>query len=168
MDTEQMTRASRPARQLAAGLGLLLGLGGLAVVGCSTVGKPVLPVLGSIDIPGVPMTRVSDVTAEVFHDHGYKVGTLGWGPLTFERDGSVMNNVAYGNWMGPRIRERVKVTLTELSGGGCRIECSATLVRNEGEPVEDEVTIHKWNGPKYQNLLREVAKRLNAPPVKPK
>jgi hypothetical protein len=170
MNLEQMREASRPGGQLAAGLALVLavGLGGLAGAGCSSIGKRALPVLGSVEIRGVPIERVSDVTAEVFHDHGYKVADRGYTTLTFVRDGSAMSNVAYGNWMGSRIRERARVSLIELSGGGYKLECSATLVRNEGEPVEDEITISKWHGPKYQKLLREVARRLKAPPVEPK
>jgi hypothetical protein len=152
-----------------AGLALLLavGLGGGLGAGCSSVGKPASPVLGSVEIRGVPIERIRDVTSEVFHDHGYKVAASGWTTLTFEREGSLMNDIAYGNWMGSRIRVRVKATLTELSGGGCKIECSAHLVRNEGEPVEDEVKVNRLHGHKYQKMLHEVAKRLHAPPVKP-
>jgi len=153
-----------------AGLALLLAvcLGGGLGAGCSTVGKPISPLLGSVEIRGVPIERIRDVTAEVFHDHGYKVAALGWTTLTFEKEGSLMNDLAYGNWMGSRVRVRVKASLLEVPGGRCKIECSASLVRNVGEPVEDEVKVNQLHGHKYQKMLREVAKRLHAPPIKPK
>lgn len=70
--------------------------------------------------------------------------------------------------MGARVVVRVKVLVFELSGGGCRLECSASLVRNEGEPVEDEVKVNQLHHRKYQSLLNEVAKRLRAQPLPPK
>ena len=169
MNIQRMAAAWRHAEQRAAGLALLLTLGliGGLGAGCTSVGKPISPVLGRVEIRGAPIERIRDVTTEVFHDHGYRVLASGWTTLTFEREGSLMNDIAYGNWMGSRIRVRVKVTLDELSGGGCKVECSAHLVRNEGEPVEDEVKVSKLHGHKYQKMLHEVAKRLHAPPVKP-
>jgi hypothetical protein len=170
INIETIATARRPTARLAAGLALLLAvcLGGWVGAGCSTVGKPVSPLLGSVEIQGATIEAIRDVTAEVFRDHGYKVVSSGWMKLIFEREGSLMNDLAYGNWMGKRIRVRAKATLIELPGGGFKIECSASLVRNEGEPVEDEVKVSKLHGHKYQKMLHEVAKRLHAPPVKPK
>jgi hypothetical protein len=170
MNIATLAPARRPAAQAAAVWALLLAvcLGGWAGAGCTSVGKPAAPLLGTIEIRDAPVERVCDVASQVFHDHGYKVCSNGWTTLIFERDGSLLNDLAWGNWMGARIRVRVKVSVIELSGGGCRLECSASLVRNEGEPVEDEVKVNRLHHRKYQSLLDEVANRLRAPPPKPK
>jgi hypothetical protein len=169
MCMEIISKAPRRGARLAPGLELLLAvaLAGLASAGCSSVGKPASPVLGHVEIPEVKIEAVRDTTAQVFHDEGFKVLSNGWTTLTFGTEGSAMDDLTYGNWMGKRIRVRAKVTITELSNGGCRLECSASRIRNEGEPVEDEIKIGKMHGHRYQMMLQEVAKRLQAPPVKP-
>ena len=108
MNIQRIATAWRHAEQRPACLALWLAvcLGGGLGAGCSTVGKPVSPLLGSVEIRGVPIERIRDVTTEVFHDHGYRVLASGWTTLTFEREGSLMNDIAYGNWMGSRIRVR--------------------------------------------------------------
>jgi hypothetical protein len=169
MKMKTVSDVRRRGAQPAPGLALLLALSLCALwgAGCSSVGKPASPILGRVEIPDATVEAVRDTTSQVFHDEGFKVLSTGYTTLTFDTEGSAMDDLSYGNWMGKRIRIRAKVTITELSTGGCRLECTASRVRNEGEPVEDEIKIGKMHGHRYQMMLQEVAKRLHAPPVKP-
>jgi hypothetical protein len=146
------------------GLCALLAVSSVALpgVGCRTVGKSDPAQIASVEIHGHPLPRVRDVTAEVFHEHGYEVMKRGWVDLVFEREGSSMNNIAYGNWMGSGIWVRAKVRIADISPEESRIDCEAFLLRNRGEPTEEEIKIRKIHSHQYQKLLNEVAKRLKA------
>jgi hypothetical protein len=128
--------------------------------GCSSIEKPASARFASIEIQDQPHERVRDVTAEVFRDHGYLVTRNGWADLIFEREGSTMNNLAYGNWMGGRVWVRVKAAISDLSARNCRLQCEAFILRNRGEALEEEIRITKVHSRPYQDLLDEVAKRL--------
>jgi hypothetical protein len=138
---------------------LLLG------AGCSSTGKPDTQPLAWVQVHGQPPERVRDVTAEVFREHGYQVTRRGYVNLVFERQGSTMNNLSYGNWMGKGVFVRVKATVVDISPGNCRVECEAFVLRNRGEVLEEEIRINKLHRHPYQELLDEVAKRLKVSPT---
>jgi hypothetical protein len=147
-------------------------LAGFLTAGCSSTEKPASARFASVEIKGQPHERVRDVTAEVFHDHGYLVTRNGWADLVFEREGSAMNNLAYGNWMGKRVWVRVKAAIFDSSARSCRLQCEAFILRNRGEALEEEIRITKVHSRPYQDLLDEVARRLggtmtNAVPTRP-
>jgi len=142
-------------------------LGAFLGAGCSSSGKKEPTPFASVQIHDQAVDRVCEVTAEVFHDHGYKVTRNGAGNFFFEKKGSLANDLAYGNWMGERIWVRVKATVDEMSTGNCQIRCEAFLLRNHGEPLEEEIRITKLHSSQYQEILDEVALRLNSKAVKP-
>ena len=135
--------------------------------GCSSTGKSDSAEFAAVEIHGQPPERVCDVAAEVFLEHGYKVKRQGWARLFFEKEGSAMNNLAYGNWMGGRVWVRVKVSVVEASANTCRVKGEAFLLRNRGEPLEEEIRIRKLHSRPYQELLDEVAKRLGGKAAEP-
>ena len=135
--------------------------------GCKSTEKSHPDHLASVEIHGHPVERVRDVTSQVFLENGYRVTLNGWAKLVFEKEGSNMNNIAYGNWMGSGIWIRVKASIFETSPGNCRLDCDAFLLRNRNEPVEEEIKISKLHNRPYQKLLNEVVKRLARETVKP-
>ncbi len=135
----------------------------LATPGCRSAATQDPVRFASVEIPGQTHERVRDVAAEVFRDHGYLVTRNGWDGLVFEREGSAMNNLAYGNWMGGRVWVRVKATIFDVSGRQCRLQCEAFILRNRGEALEEEIRIRKVHNRAYQELLDEVARRLGGP-----
>jgi hypothetical protein len=132
--------------------------------GCSSTDKGDLNALVSIVIHGHPVERVREVTAQVFRDDGYKVTRNGYAKLIFEKQGSTLNNISYGNWMGGGVWVRVKAALFEVSPNTCRIECEAFVLRGRGEALEEEIRINKLHRHPYQELLNEVSKRLSTTP----
>ncbi len=164
--THHASRPRIPAVLLAA------CVAGLLAAGCSSTGKTASARFASVEIQGQRHERVRDVTAEVFRDHGYLVTRNGWADMVFEREGSAMNNIAYGNWMGKRVWVRVKAAVTDMSAARCQVKCEAFVVRNRGESLEEEIQLTKVQSGQYKDLLNEVAKRLGAVapgpvPVKP-
>lgn len=146
---------------------LAVCLGALLGAGCSSTGKSEPVHFASVRIQGQAPERVSDVATEVFLEHRYKVTRKGWAHLTFEKEGSTMNNIAYGNWMGGGVWVRVKVSVEEVLAGTCDLKCEAFLVRNRGESLEEEIRIKKLHSGQYQELLDEVAARFKGAMAKP-
>ena len=144
------------------GFGSLLAVCVIALLsaGCQSTPTPEIVPFASVEIHGHPVDRVRDVTAQVFNEHGYELMKRGWVDLVFEKEGSTMNNIAYGNWMGSGIWVRVRAKITDISPGESRINCEACLLRNRGEPTEEEIRINKLHRHPYQKLLNEVVKRL--------
>ena len=140
-----------------------VGLGALLLAGCSSPGKPDSARFASVLIRGHTVDQARDVTSQVFHADGFKVIKKGWANLVLEKEGSSMNNIAYGNWMGSGIWVRAKVTIVDIAPSECRIDCEAFLVRNKDEAAEDEIKINKLHRHHYQKLLDEVSKRLSTP-----
>lgn len=146
---------------------LAVCLAGVLAGGCSSTEKTASARFASVEVQGQPHERVRDVTADVFREHGYLVTRNGWADLVFEREGSAMNNVAYGNWMGKRVWIRVKAAVTDPSASKCHVKCEAFIIRNRGEALEEEIRITKMQGGQYQDLLDEVAMRLTGVTTKP-
>jgi hypothetical protein len=147
-------------------------LAAVAATGCRSAATQEPLRFASVVIHGQPHERVRDVTAEVFLEHGYRVARNGWADLIFEREGSTMNNLAYGTLMSGRVWVRVKASVVDNSPGTCRLACEAFVLQNRGEALEEEIRITKIHNRPYQELLDEVAKRLsgtttNAVPAKP-
>jgi hypothetical protein len=151
---------SEPRRWRLAGL-LAICLGLSLCVGCSSTPKPDSDPLAYVEIHGQPHEKVADMAAQVFHDHGYTVTRNGWAHLVFEKQGSTMNDIAYGDWLDGRLWVRVKVSVVEVSPNTCRLECEAFLLRGRGHALEEEIRINKLHSHKYHQLLKEVAKRLS-------
>ena len=86
--------------------------------------------------------------------------------LICEKQGSSMDNVAYGNWTGGEpVYVRVKVEAVLLSQGTCRLQCLAYKVRDKGSfAFEEEVKVAGMGSHAYQKMLNEVAAKLKAPP----
>src|SRR2546421_768191 len=64
------------------------------------------------------------ISLAVFHDHGYKAPVATLAKMVFEKEGTSMDDAAYGNWMGGTpvwIRVKVKVRSEERRvGKECR------------------------------------------------
>jgi hypothetical protein len=133
-----------------------------ATAGCRSAPTQDPLQFASVVIHDQPHERVRDATAKVFVEHGYRVAKNGWADLVFEREGSTMNNLAYGTLMTGRVWVRVKVAIVEAMPGTCRLDGDAFVLRGRGEVLEEETKITKVHNRPYQDLLNEVAKRLKA------
>jgi hypothetical protein len=155
---------TRPRRRLdAAAIMAVIGLAVLLAAGCKTNDKPESAQFASVDIRGRPVDLIRSATADVFHEHGYKAESESLATLVFDKEGSAMNNLAYGNWMGTPVGTRVRLNFVPIGEYSFRIECHAFIVRNKGEVLEDEITINGIHRGQYQKMLDEIAKRLVRP-----
>jgi hypothetical protein len=134
---------------------------GLLAGGCSsTKDKPESARFAAVEVVVHNTEKLRSVTADVLHEHGYKAATGSVSTLVFEKQGSSLNNLAYGNWMGTGIWSRVKISFVPVSGDVFRLEAHAFLVRNKGEVLEEEMPVSNIHSGQYQKMLNEIAKRL--------
>ena len=165
---KQFTHCHSPRLRL--NLTLLLALCFCAFLGsgCRSAGKHSSGGFASVVIQGNTPGQIREVTLDVFSKHGYKVAGVGYPNLVFEKQGSRLDNAAYGNWTGSPPWIRVKAAVIPVSEATFRLECKAALVRDKGQAAfEEEIKIRNFQAGPYQKLLDEVAARLNGKPPVP-
>lgn len=144
-------------------LGTLFVLAGCLVSGsgCRSTHVPASATFASVVISGNTPGQIRDAAVEVFSHHGYTVAQADPGNLVFEKEGSKMNNVAYGNWLGDTpVWLRVKAAIVPMEAMSCRLQCHAYMVRDRGGATEEEITLSRFHNGQYQKLLDQVAEKF--------
>src|SRR5262252_1292430 len=120
-------------------LALLASL--LACSGCHSVNQPASASFASVVISNRSIEEVRRTTALVFNQAGYQTAPLAPGDFAFEKDGSPMSQFAHGGWLeDSRVRERVRTQVVPLGDGTWRLQCTASMVRDPGDPrFEEEI-----------------------------
>ena len=115
----------------------------------------------SVQIQGNTPGQISLVAAEVFRENGYKVVQLQPTGLIAEKQGSRMNDIAYGDWLGDSpVWVRVELSIRQISETICGVQCRAYIVRDYGAASEEQLKLsHLQSGP-CKKILDEVAARL--------
>ncbi len=136
--------------------------------GCRSASKHKSGGFASVIIQGNTPGQIREVTIDVFSKHGYKNAGPGYTNLVFEKEGSRMDNAAYGNWTGSPPWIRVKTAIIPVSETTFLLQCKAALVRDKGQAAfEEEIKISNFRAGPYQKLLDEVAARLTGTPPAP-
>ena len=129
--------------------------------GCQTAEKPAGAAFASVLIDDHTANEIRDVAVEVFHDDGYKAPKATISNMLFEKEGSQVNNMTYGNWMGENVWIRVRAAVVPISEKTCRLQCQAYMVRDKGGASEEEVKLGHFHRKAFQKLLDEAGARLN-------
>lgn len=142
----------------------VMGLVGLAGLGCKSGTDPASVSFASVSIQHSTTDQVKQATLAVFAENGYEVALSKGEQIVFEKQGSAMNQVAYGGWIaGQDVWVRVPVTIVPLAPGSHRVECRAYMVRNKGDTFfEEEVKLSRVRKKPYQKMLKDVAARLES------
>ena len=134
-------------------IGCLIG-----IFGCQSTDPAGSPHLASVLISGNTPGQIRDAAIDIFRQNGYQTVQTDSARFVFEKQGSGMNNLAYGNWLGDTpIWIRVKATIVPAGEMTFRLQCSACLVRDLGSASEEELPLSKVHKGKYQKLLEQVA-----------
>jgi hypothetical protein len=136
-------------------------LGAILMTGCQTSEKSADASFASVMINDYTPNEIRDVVVEVFRNDGYKAAKASFSNIVLEKEGSKMNNMSYGNWMGENVWIRVKAAVVPTTEKTCRLQCQAYMVRDKGGAVEEEVKLGYFHRKQFQNMLYEVRSRLN-------
>ncbi|HEY5913251.1 MAG TPA: hypothetical protein VJA21_21880 [Verrucomicrobiae bacterium] len=118
--------------------------------------------LASVVIKGHSAAEVTLAAQQVFIENGYEKGPVKTGGLVFEKRGSGMNTLVYGDWSGKPVWFRVKVYLRQVGAPNTVLfDCDAFRVLERGDPhFEEEHKLTKLHRGTYQELLDKVSHRL--------
>src|SRR5437879_5435894 len=127
----------------------------LGLLGCQSTNKSASSSFASIEIRNKNPIQIREAALAVFHDHGYKAPVATLAKMVFEKEGTSMDNAAYGNWMGGTpVWIRVKVKVLPVAENVYGLECLAFYVRDKGRAAfEEEVKMINLRGRPYQKLL---------------
>jgi hypothetical protein len=128
--------------------------------GCHSTDQPASS-FASTTISGNTPGQIRDAALLVFREDGYRAAQLDPGALIFEKEGTRMNEIAYGNWLGDiPVWVRVKASVVPYGEMTYRLQCQAFMVRDRGTGAEEEVALGGLHRGPYQKLLDKVAQRL--------
>lgn len=143
------------------GPALLLGLIWI-VAGCHSQPSVSSSRLASVVITNKPIAEVEAMTRTVFTEHGYQAARGKSSQLVFEKEGTGMNTLVYGDWSSKKVWVRVKVYFQELnSAEQVLLECDAFMVGDHGDiHFEEEHKLTRVHRGRFQDLLNEVSQQL--------
>jgi hypothetical protein len=145
--------------------GLLVACG-LAATGCAHDDTPYSASFASVKIKDKSPNQIYGAVVTVFTGDGYTLAAKTSEFLVFEEEGSRMDKLAYGSWVGETpVYVRVKVSMIAMPEKDTwRLQCNAYKVRNKGDMLEDEVKIPNRRSRPFQDLLDKVADHLQNQP----
>ena len=136
---------------------LLVGL----FAGCQSPNGTGSHRLASVMIKNRPVRDIEAATEIVFTEYGYKMQRTGPQRFTFEKEGTTMNQMAYGDWSGKPVQVRVQLNIREVNATETLVECDAYMVASPGGGQFEEATkLSMFRKGPYQELLNDIKARL--------
>jgi hypothetical protein len=142
--------------------------------GCATTKHPESNRMASIVVTNVPSAQIEAALNTVFKKHSFEEGKPMDDEIVFQRPGSVMSGVIYGDWYSGGVWERVKIFTRELDSARTVVECDGYMVQEHEDPMfQTEKRQYRTKKHHLQDLMDEVAAELKhpsppPPPPKPK
>ena len=127
--------------------------------GCATI-EPGAPV-AAVNVRARSSFEVKDVVERVFNADGYRTSGRAYDSVTFDKEGTNIDRITYGNWIGGEVSKRARVTVVEKGEGVFRVRCTPLIVRDPNDVAfEDEHRRMQLFSPHYSRLLREVKREF--------
>jgi hypothetical protein len=167
----KQSRAVLPCRA-GASTGALVVLLALAVAvlttGCRSTKNPYSNRMASIVVTNQPSDQIEAALQTVFKNHGYEEGKADGDELVFQKQGSIMSGVVYGDWYSGGVWERIKIYQRALDSARTVVECDGYMVQEHEDPLfQKEKREYGTKKGHLRDLLNEVAKELKNPTPAP-
>jgi hypothetical protein len=132
------------------------------LTGCKSPPKTPSNRLASVVIKNRTPDEIEAATRTIFEKYGYELSTRReGGAMMFERQGTFMNGLFYGDWYSGGVWERVKVYHIDMEPGATLLDCDAYMVQEHDDPFfQSERKPYKSRRHVYQKILEEVVKEL--------
>jgi len=145
--------------------GALVVLLSLAVavltVGCRSTKTSVSKRMASIIVTNQSSEQIEAAIGTVFENHAYEEGRSEEDELVFQKPGSFMSGVVYGDWYSGGVWERIKIYRRELDSARTVVECDGYMVQEHEDPLfQKEKREYGTKKGHLQKLLDEVAAEL--------
>src|SRR5678815_5455255 len=109
---------------------VVLGFFASIATGCKSTPKTPSNRLASVIITNRTPGEIEAATRMVFEKHDYELSARrDGGAMVFEKQGTWMNGMVYGDWYSGGVWERVKVFHIEIEPGSTLLDCNAYMVQ---------------------------------------
>ena len=140
----------------------------MLTAGCGTTKPRVSNRMASIVVTNQPSEKIDAALRTVFKGHGYEEGKPEDDELVFQKPGSFMSTMIYGDWYSGGVWERIKVYQREMDINRTVIECDGYMVQEHEDPLfQNEKREHSTKKGHLQDLLQEVPHELMRTPSEP-
>ncbi len=132
-----------------------------AAVGCAH--NPVKSYFGgaTATMKASTMLNVQDALIAVFEEKGYRLASDTGSSMTFEKAGTLNDDLMYAVWKKNTTTQRAKVEIEREDDERYRVICSAVIVRDVGGMHGEEIGLLPANGRwRFQSILDTAKKRL--------
>ena len=141
------------------GFALLAGIAGLT--GCKSTDSADSGNMASVNISGHTDAEIKQAAAKVFLWEGYQQVN----PLTFEKQGTSWDKMAYGGWSGNPVWIRMRINVAPAEAGQSILACDAYVVIDRGEgSMEEEKKLFTSYRSECKKILDQTKVRLDSPP----
>jgi len=169
---EQSMSRKWPAYQFsikAKGLVWFLGISGVVLItGCSSTKPSFSNRMASIVVTNEPPENIDTTLRSVFKKHWFEETKGEKDELVFQRPGTFMNSLVYGDWWSGGVWERVKIYQRELDSERTVVECDGYMVQEHDDPLFQKEKLQYGSQKKHlQQLMDEVGTELRLGGVEP-
>jgi hypothetical protein len=134
------------------------------LTGCATNKTAESNRMASIVVTNMSSGQIEAAVNAVFKKHAFEEGRSEGEELVFQRQGSVMSGIVYGDWYSGGVWERIKIYQRELDDARTVVECDGYMVQEHDDPMfQKEKKEFRTKKGHLQDLLNEVAQELKHP-----
>jgi hypothetical protein len=141
--------------------GWTLMAGIACLTGCQSTDQADSGNMASVSISGRTDSEIKQAAAKVFLWDGYQQVN----PLTFEKQGTSWDKMAYGGWSSNPVWIRMRINVTPAEAGQSTLACDAYAVVDRGEgSMEEEKKLSVSYRSECKKILDQTMVRLDSPP----
>lgn len=132
--------------------------------GCHSTLKSDPHAFAAVELHGNTPGQIRGAALEVFQTNGFTLAKAAKTGDVYEKKGSTLSNITYGNWTGTPIWVRVRTRLVPIGEAAFELRGEAFFVRGKDEPVEEELPVSRLRAGQYQKILNQIAQKLHDAP----
>ena len=124
--------------------------------------------MASVVVTNASSEQIEAAVNTVFKKHKFEEGRSEDDELVFQRPGSLMSGVVYGDWYSGGVWERVKIYTRSLDPARTVVECDGYMVQEHDDPLfQHEKKEYSTKKHHLQDLMNEVAAEIKHPSSPP-
>ena len=131
----------------------------MAFAGCSSLGGGAPSGQAQVTVSNVIEPQIQAKAEDVFFRHGFESKGAADGKMEFERQGSAMDRLLYGNWQEDDMSTRVTLYIIKKGPATYALRTRAMQVRNSFGGDSD-AQMFDIQGARYKAILDKIVKEL--------
>ena len=142
--------------------GWLLLAGAVCLTGCQSTDQADSGDMASVEISGHTEVEIQRATAKVFMSNDYQQADR----LTFEKQGTGWDKMAYGGWSPNAVWIKMRVNITPAEMDKYILGCNAFIVTDRNvATMEEEKKLSISHRSECKKILDQIKAMLDSPPA---